>query len=210
MIRAAIQRTAPDARPKPAKGPRTRKCAHRGCLHRYVPDPGRPQVTWCSLDCAALIAIAAGAARKAKLQKVDRAVTKVKREALKTRQDWLKEAQAAFNAFIRERDAAQPCISCGRFHDGSYDAGHYRSVGAQPALRFDETNCHKQCVPCNQHKGGNVVEYRLRLLGKIGPEAVALLEIEHEPAKYTIEDAQRIKSVYKAKLKSMKEQVCPT
>lgn len=210
MLRTAIQRTAPDTRPKPAKGPRTVKCKLRGCMHRFVPDPARPQVTWCSLDCAALIAVAAGAARKAKLEKADRAVTKVKREALKTRQDWLKEAQAVFNAFIRERDAAMGCISCGQFHDRHWDAGHYRSVGAQPALRFDETNCHKQCVHCNQHRGGNVVEYRIRLLRKIGPEAVSLLEIEHEPAKYTIEDAKRIKSVYKAKLKALKEQVCPT
>jgi hypothetical protein len=207
MLRtSAIQRTAPDARPKPAKGPRTRKCAHRGCLHRVVLDPAQPLVRWCSEECAVMIALAAGAARKAKLQRVDRAITRTKREALKTRQDWLKEAQAAFNAFIRERDATEPCISCGQYHDRFWDAGHYRSVGTQPALRFDETNVHKQCVHCNQHRGGNIVEYRLRLLAKIGPEAVALLEIEHEPAKYTIDDAQRIKSVYKAKLKALKGQ----
>lgn len=201
MLRTtAIARTAPDTRPKPAKGPRTVKCKAPGCMRRIAPDP---RVKWCGEDCAVLIALTADAARKLKLAKVDRAATKVKREALKTRQDWLKEAQAAFNAFIRERDAELGCISCGQFHDRHWDAGHYRSVGAQPALRFDETNCHKQCVHCNQHRGGNVVEYRIRLLQKIGRERVELLEIEHEPAKYTIEDAKRIKATYKAKLRAL-------
>ena len=199
MIRTAIARTAPDARPKPAKGPRMRKC--KACREPFAPRSMTHDA--CSPACAVVVG-------QAKSQARERKADQARKQALKTRQEWLREAQAAFNAFIRARDATLPCISCGRFHDGSYDAGHYRSVGAQPALRFDETNCHKQCVPCNQHKGGNVVEYRIRLLAKIGPEAVALLEIEHEPARYTIEDAQRIKSVYKAKLKALKGQSCPT
>lgn len=171
---------------------RSRKCI---CGSTFLQSRMGQQV--CSPKCAYDLV----AANKAKAErKADRA----KKHALKTRQQWLQEAQTAFNAFIRARDADLPCISCGRFHPGSYDAGHYRSVGAQPALRFDETNVHKQCVPCNQFKGGNVIEYRLRLLQKIGPEAVAFLETEHEPAKYTIEDAQRIKARYKGKLAALK------
>jgi hypothetical protein len=130
------------------------------------------------------------------------------RQALKTRSDWLREAQAAFNAYIRERDAGQPCISCGRYHQGAHDAGHYRSVGAMPALRFNEDNVHRQCVPCNQHKSGNVLEYRLGLIARIGAERVAFLEGPHEAAKYTIEDAKAIKAAYKAKLKALKESAC--
>lgn len=184
----------PATEPKPPKGPRMRRC--KVCRSLFVPRSITHKA--CGTGCAVVIA---EDERKSHDRKADR----VRKVALKTRQQHLKEAQAAFNAFIRERDAAEPCISCGRHHTGSYDAGHYRSVGAQPALRFDESNVHKQCVPCNQHKGGNVVEYRIRLVQKIGPEAVALLEVEHEPAKYSIEDAQRIKAVYKAKLKSLKE-----
>lgn len=125
------------------------------------------------------------------------------REALKPRQQWLREAQAVFNAFIRMRDADLPCISCGRYHQGSYDAGHYRSVGAVPALRFHEDNCHRQCVPCNQHKAGNVVEYRLGLIKRIGAARVEFLEGPHDPTKYTIDDAKRIKAEYKTKLKEL-------
>ena len=182
------------AEPKPKPGPRRKLCAC--CRVSFVPMT--PMGRACSISCAISIA---EQVRKVAERKDDKA----RKLALKTRQDWLREAQAAFNAFIRARDAALPCISCGRFHDGSHDAGHYRSVGAQPALRFDENNCHRQCVPCNQHKGGNIVEYRIRLIQKIGREAVELLEIEHAPAKFDIADAQRIKATYRAKLKQLQE-----
>lgn len=171
---------------------RQRKC--KVCRSTFMPFSSTAKV--CSVACA----VALGNQIKAKK---DRAETKVKKEALKTRSEWLKEAQVVFNAFIRARDADLPCISCGRFHQGSYDAGHYRSVGSMPALRFHEDNCHRQCVPCNQHKAGNVVEYRLGLVERIGVDRVAFLEGPHEAAKYTIEDAKAIKATYKAKLKQL-------
>lgn len=123
------------------------------------------------------------------------------REAQKTRAQWLREAQAAFNAWIRARDANQPCISCGRHHQGQYHAGHYRSVGAMPALRFCEDNVHKQCAPCNNHKSGNVVEYRIGLVKRIGLARVEWLEGPHDLVKYSIEDAKRIRDEYRQKLK---------
>lgn len=145
---------------------------------------------------------AADLAQQAREKKA-KADYKARKEAIKTRSDWLKEAQVAFNAFIRARDEHLPCVSCGRFHGGAWDAGHYRSVGSMPALRFHEDNVHKQCVPCNQHKAGNIVEYRIRLVERIGADRVAFLEGPHEPAKYTIEDAKQIKATYKAKLKEL-------
>ena len=130
--------------------------------------------------------------------------TKAKLEKLKSKSQWAREAQAAVNAFIRLRDAALPCISCGRFHEGSYDAGHYLSRGARPELRFDELNIHKQCVPCNQHLSGNIVLYRINLLEKIGAEGVAYLEGPHGPKKYTVDDLKAIKATYSAKAKELK------
>ena len=195
MMRGELKRTAfAPTEPKPAKGPRKRRC--KVCRSLFAPRSITHKA--CGPGCAVVVA---EAERKAQERKSD----KVRKLALKSRQDWLREAQAAFNAFIRERDRADPCISCGRFHDGKWNAGHYRSLGAQPALRFDENNVHKQCEPCNSYLSGNVVEYRIRLLAKIGQSAVELLEIEHAPAKYSIEDAQRIKTVYKAKLKQLLE-----
>ncbi|MEF3019469.1 recombination protein NinG, partial [Pseudomonas aeruginosa] len=74
-------------------------------------------------------------ARKAIADRERREI-KVRKARLKSRADHLREAQQAFNEFIRLRDAYQPCISCGRHHDGQYHAGHYRTVAASPELRF--------------------------------------------------------------------------
>ena len=139
-------------------------------------------------------------------EKKDRKETRTKLTALKTRSEWLKEAQVEFNRYIRERDRDLPCISCGRFHGGSYDAGHYRSVGAAPHLRFNEDNCWRQCVPCNQHKAGNAIEYRIRLVERIGVERVEALERNNEIRKWTIDDAKRIKAEYRDKLKALKNE----
>lgn len=151
----------------------------------------------CSPECAIAYA-------EHQREKRERKDTRKRKESLKTRSQWLKEAQVEFNRFIRERDRYLPCVSCGRHHDGSYDAGHYRSIGAAPQLRFHENNCHKQCVPCNQHKSGNAIEYRLGLVKRIGVEAVEELEQSNEPAKFTIDDAKRIKAEYKAKYQELR------
>lgn len=126
------------------------------------------------------------------------------RQRLKTRGEWLKDAQTEFNKFVRLRDRFQPCISCGSYPDDSglitgsrIDAGHYRSVGACPELRFEELNCHAQCVKCNQHLSGNTVEYRIRLIQRIGQESVDWLEGPHSPKHYTIDDLKAITKHYR-------------
>jgi len=111
------------------------------------------------------------AKRELMAAKVDKALTKQKLAKLKTKAQWAKEAQAAFNRFIRLRDADQPCISCGRHHSGQYHAGHFLSVGARPELRFNEFNVNKQCAPCNTHLSGNAVLFRQGLIAKFGLDA---------------------------------------
>lgn len=179
----------------------TRKC--RICLQPY--DPLRAMQPTCnSFECQVEYASRVASRSAAKRMAVERKALKVHRDKLKTRSQWLKEAQVEFNRYIRERDRELPCISCGRFHTGSYDAGHYRSVGAASHLRFNEDNCHRQCVPCNQHKSGNVVEYRIQLCHRIGVGRVESLEASNGQVKWSIEDAKRIKAEYKAKLKALK------
>ena len=123
---------------------------------------------------------------------------------LKSRAEWLRAAQEIFNKFIRLRDKNEPCISCGRYHPGQWHAGHYRSVGACPELRFCELNVWKQCSPCNNHKSGNAIEYRINLVKRIGAEKVEWLERhDHEPKKYTVEECKEIIKYYKAKVKEL-------
>lgn len=115
------------------------------------------------------------------------------------------------NEYVRMRDAHLPCISCDSSpsdHDlitGSrWDAGHYRSVGACPELRFEPLNIHRQCVKCNRNLSGNAVEYRIRLVLRIGAEQVAFLEGPHPARKYTVEEIKTIKAEYRVKTRELK------
>lgn len=125
------------------------------------------------------------------------------RERLLTRSDWLKRAQRSFNAYIRGRDAGQPCISCQKSTGCKINAGHYRTTKAAPELRFNEDNCHLQCEKCNTYLSGNIGEYRIHLIKKIGLERVEALEGPHEPLKLTIDQIKSIEQTYKAKLKAL-------
>jgi hypothetical protein len=129
----------------------------------------------------------------------DRETRKMKAK-IKTKSQWTKEAQAAFNKYIRLRDAGQPCISCQRHHQGQMHAGHYRSIGSAPELRFEEKNNNLQCAPCNNHLSGNLIEYRKGLIAKIGIDEVEWLEGKHESKKYTIEQLKEIKAQYSKKV----------
>lgn len=185
---------------KPDAGPKKKKCAIKECRQEFVSD--RPYVKFCSPECGYKLSQVAVAKKKAKEQRQERAATKAK---LKTRADWLREAQAAINSWVRlVRDADKPCISCGRQHEGKYDCGHYLSRGAHPNLAFVENNLAKQCVPCNQYLSGNQIRFRQGLIVRIGLEAVEALESDNEPRKYSISDLQAIKATYTAKLRELK------
>lgn len=115
----------------------------------------------------------------------------------------IKRAQAAFNKFIRLRDRDEPCISCGRHHEGQYHAGHYKTTGAHPELRFEELNCHKQCAPCNNHKSGDITNYRVNLIKKIGVANVEWLEGPHDAQHWTIDELKEITKHYNAKVREI-------
>lgn len=150
----------------------------------------------CSPSCAIALV-------QQKKAKVERKNIRARREQLKTRRDWLKTAQAAFNAWIRARDINLPCISCGRYHQGQWHAGHYRTTAAAPQVRFHPDNVHKQCQPCNTHKSGNVVEYRINLVKRIGIERVEFLECANEITRYTIEELKAITIDYRKRTKAL-------
>jgi hypothetical protein len=133
-----------------------------------------------------------------------------RKKALETIPELLKEAQREFNSFIRARDRAAglPCISSGRPLDWSgnaVDAGHYRSVGAAPHLRFDERNCHAQSKHDNQYRAGNVVEYRINLVKRIGLEAVEALEADNRVHKWTREELREIAAHYRMRRKELEK-----
>jgi len=141
--------------------------------------------------------------------KAERAETRRRKEAIKTLPMLKAEAQTAFNAFIRARDADKPCICCGLplaagDVGGAYDCGHYRSVGSAPHLRYDERNAHAQRKQCNRWGAGRAVDYRLGLIARIGLEAVEALEADNAVRRWTREELVAIRDEYRAKLKEMK------
>lgn len=179
---------------------RTRKCAVKGCATRF--QPRNMMHKCCGAECAEIFAAA-------ERKRLDAKQTRDRKQAMKTRSDWLKEAQAAFNAYIRARDEGQQCISCGtslkyEAIGGGFDCGHYRSVGSAPHLRFHEDNAHGQCKKCNRYGSGMAVDYRLNLIARIGLDRVEALESDQTPRHYAIDDLKQIKATYKAKLKALK------
>jgi hypothetical protein len=178
---------------------RQKKCAV--CAEPFKPQ--RMGMRVCGPACAAVQG-------KLDSEKQERKDTRERKQALKTRSDWIKEGQHAFNAYIRARDRDFPCICCGKplkggDTGGEFDCGHYRSVGSAPHLRFDERNAHGQTKQCNRYGAGRAVDYRKGLIDRIGVALVEALEADNTPRHYTIEDLKQIKATYKAKLKALKE-----
>lgn len=198
-----------------AKLPR-RKCAHKACRHWF--HPVRDGQVVCSFECASAIgkeqtAKAREAAKQKDLQrlrddaKAERLRQAERRQAVKPLSHFIRQAQQAFNEFIRYRDRDLPCISCGRHHDGQYHAGHFRTTGANPELRFSEDNCHKQCSACNNHLSGNLINYRPALIHKIGQARFDALMGPHALLKWKRDDYIQIRDEYREKLKELKKQV---
>ncbi|AUZ46559.1 recombination protein NinG [Pseudomonas fluorescens] len=193
-----------------AKQPKPKKCKNPACGISFPPQ--RLGQAVCSPKCGLAIKDVNQAKARKSLAQVNRREIKVRKEKLKSRADHLREAQAAVNAYVRLRDAYLPCISCDSAPNDNdlmtgsrWDAGHYRSVGACPELRFEPLNIHRQCVKCNRNLSGNAVEYRIRLVVRIGAEKVAWLEGQHAPCKYTVEEIKAIKAKYRAMTRELKK-----
>ncbi|UAN49940.1 recombination protein NinG [Serratia sp. JSRIV002] len=187
-------------KPKKPKHYKDKVCAQ--CGKTFTP------VKYLQKVCGPRCAIDYNRAAKARQEEKERKTKlKIRKLAVKPLRYFINQAQTEFNSYIRERDAAEPCISCGRYHDGQYHAGHYRTVGSNPELRFDEDNCHKQCSACNNHLSGNLAEYKPRLIAKIGQARFdRLVGPPPKVAKPTRSDYEHIRDTYKAKCKALKKE----
>jgi len=171
--------------------------ACKACGEKFTPTRSFQKA--CSPPCAIEIV-------RDQQEKKKRNETRRRKQGLKTKADYMKEAQREFNSYIRERDKALPCISFGRHHKGQYHAGHYLTTKAHPEMRFSEYNCHKQCAPCNNHKSGDIVNYRKNLLLRIGEKALAWVEGPHYIQHWSIDDLKDIKLYYRKKRKQLEKE----
>lgn len=173
-------------------------CKCKVCGAEYTKT--RPMQTVCSPPCALTLARNVTEKALAKAHAADRKETRQKLDAMQTKPELVKKAQTAFNAFIRARDAGKPCISCEKplgSEPNTYDAGHFRSVGSAPHMRFVEDNTWGQCKHCNNYLGGNVLAYRKGLIERIGLTRVEQIEADTTLRKYTHEGLREIAKQYR-------------
>jgi hypothetical protein len=173
------------------KEPKAKKCAI--CETEFYPLKMGQKV--CSLKCSV---------RYAKLKTAKKEKAEKKKELL-TNKDYIKLAQNAVNAFIRLRDTGQPCISCGKEINGVRHASHFIAAFAHSNIRFHEDNIWVSCYKCNVMLSGNQLEYRKRLIPKIGLERVEWLENNANIVKkYSNEELIEIIGIFKQKIKDLK------
>lgn len=186
--------------------PKLKKCKC-GCGATFTPRSSLQIAA--TPECAYRITMKRREKAEKEAKKEERKKVRQVKESLKTRRDYLKEAQVVFNRFVRLRDAGRVCISCGAplaadSVGGGFDCGHYRSVGSAPHLRFDERNAHGQCKQCNRWGSGRAVDYRIGLIRRTGLEAVEELEADQTVKKWSIDELKAIAAHYRARLKELR------
>lgn len=164
-------------------------------------ETSQPLAIVCSPTCAIGYANLQREEAKKRFAKLDRAKDKKRKEALKSRNEWIADVQVSFNRMIRARDAGKPCIDCGKQFEpqkpgGSADAGHYISRGAAPHLRFNENNCFAQRKNCNRPGGTTREKFRAGVIARIGIEAVEALESDQSSPKWTIDELKEMKKEF--------------
>ncbi|PRW85345.1 recombination protein NinG [Pseudomonas fluorescens] len=200
MKRTPLQRKTPLT----SGGPRRKRCPE--CRVMFTPSRNAQAVCG-EIECA----VAYGksekgqASAKKALADIERKDIKVRKEKLKSRAEYAKEAQAVINRYVRLRDAHLGCISCDKpaSWGGQWHCSHFRSVGAAPHIRYNLWNMHRSCSVCNNHLSGNIAGYRPKLIEKIGQRKVDWLESNHSIARHDIPYLKRIKEIFTKKCRRL-------
>lgn len=137
---------------------------------------------------------------KSKVQKTHTAKPKKK----ETRSQLVKKLDKVFSEYIRRKDAIEgisTCITCGDRKEWKlHQNGHYMSRGHYNT-RWDETNCHVQCVACNMFRKGNYTEYALYMISRYGVDYLEELKRKAGSSnKISTVELRELTEVYKKKL----------
>jgi hypothetical protein len=184
----------------------------RTCRRTFLPV--RPLQACCQLSCALTYAKLGGEKRQSaaskrvyaaelrenKVEKAERKLSTMTLSKLKNL------AQREVNKFVRERDYMLGCISCDEpwSYDGQWTAGHYRTTKAADHLRFNLDNLAKQCGQCNFHKSGNIGEFRIGLIKRIGAARVELLEDDNRVLRWSRDELIAIRKEFLGRWKALK------
>lgn len=225
---APLRRTAGEAR---LTVPVFRPKGCKVCKTKFTPTR-RIQPVCAEVACAITYAEGLLAAKKARAvldqrraAKEDRQETRARKTAIKTRSEWIQEAEKAVRAVRRLEELAKGrgCMSCLRSQDevngaegwrpgGAWDAGHFLGKGACPELRMEPKNIWLQCKSCNAgsakyaRKGFTVNQaFETNLRAAEGDALVDWLKGPHAAAKHTVEQLQAIKATFGAKARELKK-----
>ena len=180
--------------------PKEKKC--KVCLDKFAPVQFAQVV--CNYKCAIVHSNNLKANKQKKEWNEEKAIL---RDKLKTLGQYEQDAKTSFQKWVRMRDKALPCISCGVKETELFDGGHYFKAEIFSGLIFDERNCHKQCRKCNRFLNGNELQYRSGLIERYGINFVEQLESESNSKrdyKYTKEELIAKKLKYDILIKELK------
>lgn len=110
----------------------------------------------CNYKCAIIHSNNLKKQKEQREWKVNKAILK---DNIKTLSDYAKDLQKEVNTIVRLIDKGTQCISTLKPLNDKYDAGHFYSVGSNPALRFNLDNIHAQSVYANQYLSGDQINY---------------------------------------------------
>jgi hypothetical protein len=165
---------------------------------KAIYDRVRPMQVCCSVPCALTLA-------QGKREKAERVAYRVAKESLKTRGDYIKEAQKEVNRYVRIRDriAGVPCICCGKYLDwnkpNNIDAGHYRGTGSAVHMRFDTFgNINAQLVHCNRYRAGRALDQAPRIAKRWGRDVLDAIDSDQSSRKWTIPELIEIKEGFRS------------
>jgi hypothetical protein len=101
----------------------------------------------------------------------------------------IKKLDSVFSTYIRRKYKKgwyAQCFTCGVTKNWKeLQNGHYISRSVK-SLRFDERNCHPQCVGCNIFKHGAMDEYALALQRKYGDDILKELnQLKNQSKRFT-------------------------
>ena len=129
----------------------------------------------------------------------------------------IKKTWTQFSIYIRTRDCLSTtgsrdegrCFTCGKiFPFKKLQAGHF-VPGRRNAILFNEECVHAQCFHCNQPAargglGGNILEYRRRIVDMYGPGYDEFLErLSRTTVKYLPCDLDEMADKFKEKTKEL-------
>lgn len=124
------------------------------------------------------------------------------------RRELMKKLEEVTPSYIKLRDWAKPCPSCGSQHNPSFDAGHYHKRSVEPAIKYHELNIHAQCIECNRFKNGMQTEFKRGLILRLGAEKFRELELlPKTQIRFTNWELAQLVEYRKNQIKILKERI---